>query len=252
MKKRNGFTLIELLVVIAIIAILAAMLLPTLSKAKERAQRTSCKSSQRQVALNALMYASDYREVFPPNARNNQPYDQGTTHAVWMVPELWGWFVKTARMPTNSLGCPNRFKDGSWLRTSANNGTRGGFYYLWSVPTHLDTRPRGVDYGLTVPGPWDSPRKTTDQTPYTVLIADVIEQGTADIGNGLGLGTSVPHSAAGYRAKLGSGITADQLGSEGANVTKVDGSVEWRKQVKMRPHVSCWSPTPNNQYLGSW
>ena len=67
-RHTSGFTLIELLVVMAIIAILAALLLPALARAKEKGRQSSCINSVRQQTLAVLMYADDHDGVLPPTA----------------------------------------------------------------------------------------------------------------------------------------------------------------------------------------
>jgi len=98
----RAFTLIELLVVIAIIAILAALLLPALSKAKQRAWATSCNSNLRQVGLGMKMFADDENELYPESGSTIYwgATDPATGKASWM--EQIAAYVGN----TNAYNCP--------------------------------------------------------------------------------------------------------------------------------------------------
>ncbi|HVM48329.1 MAG TPA: prepilin-type N-terminal cleavage/methylation domain-containing protein [Candidatus Acidoferrum sp.] len=244
----QGFTLIELLVVIAIIAILAALLLPALSRAKEKAQRASCKSNMRQVALTSIMYAGENSEFFPSAVWS--PTGPPSTHAVWLPTNSYNYFVTSARVSTNCLSCPNLVRVGDWFWFKPER-VRVGYFCLWSIPTQNDTRPRDGNYG-TIPWPWDSPKKATDiATPYTLLVADIISTGIDSFDTETDV-TVAPHTPSGLRHASGS-PPPTSLSSSGGNIGLMDGSVQWRQQLYMHPRWTFWNPTPvQNDYIGYW
>jgi hypothetical protein len=254
-RGRQGFALLELLVIIAIIAILAAMLLPALAKSKEMARRATCKSNMQQVGMGALMYGADRNEIFPDDEFPNG----GAYHGSWLAMPTYDFFVNSLRITTNCFACPNRNRNNDWLKF--NNGSpygmmRIGFYALWALPTSSDERTRGQNYG-TAPDPWDSPRRTTDVTPYTYLMADVIEKNT-DLVAGVPYATSASHGRSGLViGPANIQMEPAALASEGGNVGTVDGSVQWRNQAQMKPRYVRYLPSdasfsPDDTLSGYW
>jgi prepilin-type N-terminal cleavage/methylation domain-containing protein len=106
--RRRGFTLIELLVVIAIIAILAAMLLPSLSRAKERARRVVDVSNLHQWGVGCTLYAGDSRELLPVGIRSGAAGNPSADDFIWFNGNTWN-ALRAYGVTTNIAYCQ------SWL-----------------------------------------------------------------------------------------------------------------------------------------
>lgn len=113
LNQRQGFTLIELLVVIAIISIMAAILFPVFSRARENARRASCISNSKQIGLGIMMYVQDNDETYPYGyyTHTSVPADQNYGNNFWYWMNSIYPYTKSHKI----FACPNSPENNSGL-----------------------------------------------------------------------------------------------------------------------------------------
>ena len=173
MKKQTVFTLIELLVVIAIIAILAAMLLPALAKAREKARNISCVNNLKQIFTGAYMYTDNYDDTLP---RVNTSYDVKYEN-VSTTGDSWFGLINFYVTNEKTFECPaDTAKVNAKTAIADQDENKFKLSYGMNGVSNVVDADQKTKYGTCSNV---APNLTVENPSQTLLIADVGVQCTA-------------------------------------------------------------------------